>query len=144
MFDAFARTGTIAPLPPPPAGVLVASNAKLPPPLRRFQPGRLAGDTARPPLHILFPPDGALLDLSTTGGKPDPVALKVTGAVAPLTVLVNGTPVAMRRDSLFFAPDGPGFSRVTVMDATGATDSVVVRVDDDAGAMSAWKSLDGR
>ena len=25
-------------------------------------------------------------------GKPDPVPLKVTGAVAPLTVLVNGMP----------------------------------------------------
>jgi penicillin-binding protein 1C len=145
LFDAFARTGTIAPLPPPPAGVLVASNPKLPPPLRRFQPGRLAGDTARPPLHIIFPPDGALLDLSTTGGKPDPVALKVTGAVAPLTVLVNGTPVRSEgRDSLFFDPAGPGFSRVTVMDATGAADSIVVRVDDGAGTVSAWKSLDGR
>jgi penicillin-binding protein 1C len=135
LFDAFARTGTIAPLPPPPPGVLVAANAKLPPPLRRFQPGRLAGDTARPPLHIIFPPDGALLDLATTGGKPDPVALKVTGAVAPLTVLVNGTPVRNEgRDSLFFAPAGPGFSRVTVVDAAGATDSIVVRLGDTAAA----------
>jgi penicillin-binding protein 1C len=138
LFDVFARTGTIAPLPPPPAGVLVASNPKLPPPLRRFQPGRLAGDTARPPLHIIFPPDGALLDLSTTAGKPDPVALKVTGAVAPLTVLVNGTPVRNEgRESLFFAPDGPGFSRVTVVDASGATDSIVVRLGDNAAAVEA-------
>jgi penicillin-binding protein 1C len=132
LFDAFARIGaTVSPLPRPPAGVLVTSNARLPPPLRRFQPGRLAGETARPPLRILFPPDGARLDLSTTDGKPDPVALKVAGAVAPLTVLVNGVPVAgEERGSLFFNPDGPGFSRVTVMDAAGATDSIVVRVDD--------------
>jgi penicillin-binding protein 1C len=145
LFDAFARAGTIAPLPPPPAGVLVASNPKLPPPLRRFQPGRLAGDTTRPPLHIIFPPDGALLDLSTTAGKPDPVVLKVTGAVAPLTVLVNGTPVRNEgRESLFFAPDGPGFSRVTVMDATGAADSVIVRVDGDGGTVSTPKLLESR
>ncbi len=132
LFDAFARIGAAgSQLPRPPAGVLVTSNAKLPPPLRRFQPGRLAGETMRPPLRILFPPDGARLDLSTTDGKPDPVALKVAGAVAPLTVLVNGVPVAGEgRGSLFFNPDGPGFSRVTVMDAAGATDSIVVRVDD--------------
>ena len=136
VFDAFARIGAAAtPAPRAPAGALVASNAKLPPPLRRFQPGSLAGNAARPPLRIVFPPDGARLDLSSTDGKPDPVALKVTGAIAPLTVLVNGVPVRDEgRGALFFNPDGPGFSRVTVMDALGATDSVVVRVDDSASA----------
>jgi hypothetical protein len=29
---------------------------------------------------------------------------------------------------LFFRPDGPGFVRLTVMDANGATDSVSVRM----------------
>jgi penicillin-binding protein 1C len=146
LFDAFARLGgTIAPLPRPPAGAIVTSNAKLPPPLRQYQPGRLAGETARPPLRIIFPPDGARLDLSLTGSKPEPVVLKVSGAVAPLTVLVNGVPVMGEgRDSLFFNPGGPGFSRVTVMDASGAADSVVVRVDDSGGAVSASKPLDGR
>jgi penicillin-binding protein 1C len=146
LFDAFARIGgAIAPLPRPPAGVIVTSNAKLPPPLRQYQPGRLAGETARPPLHIIFPPDGARLDLSLTDGKPDPVALKVAGAVVPLTVLVNGVPVANEGPGdLFFNPDGPGFSRVTVMDASGSADSVVVRVDDGAGAVSPSKLLDGR
>ncbi len=143
LFDAFARFGTaMAQLPPPPAGVLVASNAKLPPPLRQFQPGRLAGETARMRLHIIFPPDGALLDRSTTDGKPDPVALKVTGAVAPLTVFVNGVPVpGEKRQGLFFNPDGPGFSRVTVMDASGAADSIVVRLDD--GAAASPRSIPG-
>ena len=145
LFDAFPRIGgTLAPLLRRPTGVIVTSNAKLPPPLRQYQPGRLAGETARP-LHIIFPPDGARLDLSSTGGKPDPVALKVSGAVAPLTVLVDGVPVADEgRGSLFFNPEGPGFSRVTVVDASGASDSVVVRVDDGGGAVSALKLLDGR
>ncbi len=138
LFDAFARIGTPpAALPRAPSGVLVSSNGKLPPPLRRFQPGRLAGEMGRPPLHILFPPDGAQLDLSMTAGKPDPVVLKVAGAVAPLTVLVNGVPVADEgRGALYFNPDGPGFSRVTVMDASGAADSVVVRLNDGASAAS--------
>ena len=30
----------------------------------------------------------------------------------------------------FFRPQGPGFARVTVIDAAGATDSVIVRLDD--------------
>jgi penicillin-binding protein 1C len=143
LFDAFARIGgASAPLPHPPSGVVFASNAKLPPPLRHFQPGRLAGATAAPPLRIMFPPDGARLDLTTTDGKPDPVALKVTGAVSPLTVLVNGVPVPGEggrlggSSALFFNPSGPGFSRVTVMDASGAAASVVVRVDDASAATS--------
>lgn len=135
LFDAFARLGAPAALPQPPLGVLITSTAKLPPPLRRFAPAPLAGGNAQASLHILFPPDGARLDLSTTDGKPDPIPLKITGAVAPLTVFVNGNPVPPQdRGSLFFAPDGPGFSRVTVVDSTGATDSVVVRVADSASA----------
>ncbi|HUD85522.1 MAG TPA: penicillin-binding protein 1C [Xanthobacteraceae bacterium] len=132
LFDAFARLGTPpAALPRPPKGVLVTTSAKLPPPLKRFQPDRLAGGVTQRSLHILYPPDGARLDLPSTDGKPDLVPLKVTGAVAPLTVLVNGVPVSTAQPgTLFFKPDGPGFSRVTVMDAAGSTDSVMVRVDD--------------
>ena len=79
----------------------------------------------------MFPPNGARLELAAgEGGKPDPIALKVAGGVGPLTVLVNGLPLAARagRRTLFFEPEGPGFVRLTVMDAKGATDSVVVRL----------------
>jgi penicillin-binding protein 1C len=50
--------------------------------------------------------------------------------MAPLTVLVNGAPLpqAPGRRTLFFAPEGPGFVRLTVMDANGASDSVMVRL----------------
>jgi penicillin-binding protein 1C len=131
LFDAFARLGVpSAALPRAPKGVLLTSSAKLPVPLRHFQSGRLAGEAGQPSLHILYPPNGALLDV-TTNGAPDLVPLKVAGAVAPLTVLVNGIPVeAQQRDALFFRPDGPGFSRITVIDSAGDTDSVVVRVGD--------------
>jgi penicillin-binding protein 1C len=138
LFDAFARLGTPpAALPRAPKGVLVTASAKLPPPLRRFTPGAHAGAGTQASLHILYPPNGARLDLAKTDGKPDLVPLKVTGAVAPLTVLVNGIPVSgqgQNKSSLFFTPDGPGFSRVTVMDSSGATDSVMVRVEDSSVA----------
>ena len=136
LFDAFARLETPpSPLPRAPAGVLTASGAKLPPPLKRFSPQAYPGEGADAALHILFPPDGARLDLAKTDGKPDPVPIKVAGAVAPLTVLVNGVPVPEReRGALFFLPDGPGFSRLTIMDSSGAAASVVVRVEDTAPA----------
>jgi penicillin-binding protein 1C len=136
LFDAFARLGAPpVPLPPPPKGVLVTSSARLPPPLRRFRPGRLVGATEQEPLRILFPPDGAQLDFSITGGKPDAVPLKVSGATGRLTVVVNGIPVATQEPEVaFFRPDGPGFERVTVIDSTGAAASIVVRVDDGSAA----------
>ena len=79
----------------------------------------------------MFPPNGARLELANdSSGKPDPIALKVTGGTGPLTVLVNGQPLpaAAGRRTLFFEPEGPGFVRLTVIDGRGATDSVVVRL----------------
>ena len=127
LFDAFARSGHApAPLPPPPKGALFAATAKLPPPLQRF--GRADGANTSPP-RIMFPPDGARLELAA--GRPaDPVALKVAGGTGALTVMVNGVPIPANggRYALFFQPDGPGFVRLTVMDARGAADSVMVRL----------------
>ncbi len=132
LFDAFARNGRLpTALAPPPHGVLLASTSKLPPPLQRFRPGALAGAGAEPQLRIMFPPNGARLELaSNADGKADPIALKVTGGTGTLTMLVNGLPLpaAHGRRTLFFEPDGPGFVRLTVMDANGATDSVSVRL----------------
>jgi len=131
LFDAFARMNRpVAPLPPAPNGVLVATNAKLPPPLQRLRPGGLPSESAQPRLRIMFPPDGARLELAAgAGAKPDPLPLKVAGGVTPLTVLVNGAPLAATPGrTVFWQADGPGFVRLTVMDARGAADSVMVRV----------------
>jgi penicillin-binding protein 1C len=131
LFDAFARVmQPLVPLPPAPHGTLIASTAKLPPPLRRF--GTRAADNARraSPLHITFPPNGASLELSGRPEAPDSIAVKISGGSPPLSVLVNGMPIDVRHNArtLFFEPDGPGFVRLTVTDATGAADSVVVRL----------------
>ena len=86
--------------------------------------------TPAPPLRIAFPPNNSRVELTTYDGKPDPLALKITGGVEPLTVLVNGVPASARADrrTLFVDPDGPGFLRLTVIDAKGAADSVMVRL----------------
>jgi penicillin-binding protein 1C len=132
LFDAFARTGKAsAPLPRAPKGALIAANGKLPPPLRQFRPGVLPGDESAETLRILFPPNGARIELgAANGAKPNPVPLKIAGGVGPLTVLVNGVPFATDagKRKLFFEPDGPGFLRLTVTDGKGAADSVMLRV----------------
>ena len=86
---------------------------------------------SEPALKIMFPPNGARLELTAgDGGGADPLALKISGGALPLTVLVNGVPLgaATAKRTVFFQPDGPGFVRLTVMDARGAADSVVVRL----------------
>lgn len=129
LFDAFARSGFApVPLAHAPKGTIFAASNKLPPPLQRFSPGNGLREAAERP-RIMFPPDGARLEL-TGGEQPHPVALKIAGGRAPLTVMMDGVPLAAEggRRTLFFQPDGPGFVRLTVMDASGATDSVSVRL----------------
>jgi penicillin-binding protein 1C len=85
----------------------------------------------RPKVRIVFPPNGASLELvEADSGKPDPIAIKISGGTPPLNVLLNGLPLPAKKTArtLFFEPDGPGFVRLTVMDATGAADSVLVRL----------------
>ena len=133
LFDAFARTGKIpAALPKPPKGALISANAKLPLPLKRFRPvGELirAGNDQMP--RIQFPLNGSRIDVDRLGnGQAAPMPVKVAGGVLPLTVMLNGTSVGeidSRRQRLV-DPPGPGFARLTVIDATGAADTVVIRV----------------
>ena len=130
LFDSFARTGQApTPLAPAPKGALLAASAKLPPPLRQFRPAGLPGD-AQSALRILYPPNGSRIELTGTGGRADPLALKIAGGAEPLTVLVNGIPAVAHgsRRTLFVEPDGPGFFRVTVIDSKGSADSVLLRL----------------
>jgi len=133
LFDAFARTGKLPlPLPKPPKGTLVANNAKLPLPLRRFRPvGELIRTGSEQAPHIQFPLNGSRIDVAGSGGAQfSAMPVKVAGGVLPMTMLVNGVSVGEidgRRQRLV-DPPGPGFARLTVIDATGAADTVVVRI----------------
>jgi penicillin-binding protein 1C len=133
LFDAFARTGKLpAALPKPPKGALVASNPKLPLPLRRFRPvGELVRAGGEQAPHIQFPLNGSRIDVDRSGGAQfSAMPVKVAGGVLPMTMLVNGVSVGEidgRRQRLV-DPPGPGFARLTVIDATGAADTVVIRI----------------
>lgn len=134
LFDAFARLG-IEPEPvPQPRDALVVGTAGLPPPLRHLR--REAAEAAGPALRIAYPPDGARIDLGlavdrhgAAEGGPG-LALKALGGVPPLTWLVDGQPVVQTpRRKAEWAPGGAGFARISVLDATGASDSVSVRLE---------------
>ncbi|WP_347263645.1 penicillin-binding protein 1C [Nitrobacter sp.] len=133
LFDAFARTGRLpAPLPKAPRGTLIAANAKLPLPLQRF---RSAGELIRTAdhkrrLHIQFPLNGSRIDAGAGQGTLSPLPVKVTGGSPPMTMLVNGKAVGAidGRRQRMIDPPGPGFVRLTVMDAAGTTDTVTVRI----------------
>jgi penicillin-binding protein 1C len=133
LFDAFARTGKLpVALAKAPKGTLIATTAKLPLPLRRFRP---AGDFIRTgseqALRIQFPVNGSRIDAYGSGeANASQLPVKVSGGVLPMTMLVNGIAVGdidSRRQKLV-DPPGPGFVRLTVMDATGAADTIVVRI----------------
>jgi penicillin-binding protein 1C len=133
LFDAFARTGKLpVALPKPPKGTLVASNTKLPLPLRRYRPlGELVRTDGERAPHIQFPLNGSRVETSGwDGASSSAMPVKVAGGVLPITMLVNGVSVGEldgRRQRLIDSP-GPGFARLTVIDAKGAADTVVVRI----------------
>ncbi|WP_296584058.1 penicillin-binding protein 1C [Xanthobacter sp.] len=123
LFDAFARiVRTPASLAAAPRGAVMAGNARLPPPQRHF--GRARQEQA---LEVVYPPDGARV--SSEGAET--LALKVDGGTFPLTLLMDGRPVARVEDrrTLFWTPPGRGFARLTVIDADGRSDSVTVKVE---------------
>jgi penicillin-binding protein 1C len=115
----------------PPAGAIQASNADLPLPLRRFDPGPSALDAALAAdggPQIAFPADGAVVDLTPGDGIIEPLLLRADGGRMPLLWLVNGNPVTSSpfKRQAQVVPDGAGAMRLTVIDQTGASASVEV------------------
>ena len=129
--DAFSRLGISNDAFERPADALIATNRSLPPPLRHTRAD--IAKTALPTdnaVKIVFPPDGSSLDLRSSGEGARDVQLKAQGGSAPLTWIVDGRPLrepSSRRETSF-VPLGLGFTRILVMDAKGATDSVTVRL----------------
>jgi penicillin-binding protein 1C len=129
---------------PPPAGVLLAATAELPARLQRLRPraamvlqaeGAGGGDDVR----IDFPIDGTLVELDVAAEPARTLPLVAVGGRRPLRWLVNGLPVAaspLAREAAWL-PDGPGFARITVIDAEGGTDTAEVWVGTCGGAVAA-------
>ena len=124
LFEVFARLKPAPdPLPPPPPGTLLLPNRLLPQPLRHFRPHGAAQSTSGP--DLAFPPDGAEVEL--LDGL---LSARVRGGAAPYTWLANGVPimVADRAREVALPMPGPGFMRLTVIDAQGRADSAAVEL----------------
>ena len=121
LVDVFARLGPRHPLPPAPPGVLRATTASLPPPLRRVdEPAATAGP------RIAFPPAGARLALGA--GLDGELALKVRDGQPPFTWFANGAPIAHEPFARVtpWRPQGAGFVTLAVVDAQGRSGRVRV------------------
>ncbi len=122
------------PAPPIPAGaLLVSATDQLPPSLRTFTreaaPAPQAQVAELPPPSIAFPPNGAVVPLPDAKAKDAALEFKADGGRAPLTWLVNGTPLGSfdRFAAALYTPQGEGVARVTVVDAQGRSDTSTVR-----------------
>jgi penicillin-binding protein 1C len=107
--------------------VLARSFALLPAAPRAPLPVRAAPTPfteAADRLRLLFPMPGAVL---AEGGS---VTIRAAGGRRPLTFLVDGAPIEAERArrEAAWTPPGPGFYRITVLDADGAAAQAALRV----------------
>ena len=131
LFDAFARISPRrAAFPAAPDGILHVSGAELPEPLKRFD--RRGSQTVHEvylsePVRISFPPDRSELEALSDD---EAIVLKTKGGALPLTWFADGAPIASnsRQRQILWPTNRRGFVRLSVTDAHGDTDSVVVRL----------------
>jgi penicillin-binding protein 1C len=101
-----------------------ADPPRAPEPPEQVPVERQARGPAADTLRLLFPPNGAVL--ASEGS----VTLRAMGRRRPLTFLVDGVSLAAEpfRREAGWLPPGPGFYRVTVVDAAGAAAHASVQV----------------
>jgi|FEC22Drversion2_1045045.scaffolds.fasta_scaffold02081_2 penicillin-binding protein 1C len=117
LFKAFSRLpaeDNIA-KPPPSDALRVASWRELPVRMRTL------GPTAEPgALRISYPPADARIELASR----EAVLLQAKGGAGALRWLIDGRPI----DGTKWVPDGPGIARVAVVDDSGHSSAVTVRI----------------
>ena len=135
LFEGFAKSGiATTPLPRPPLGAMRIAQSELPISQRRFAinpSGLLATFGGEPAPQIVYPPEGAHVDLGAKSGDLSPLMLKLQGGRAPFRWLANGRPLPdiSRRRTNQWIPDGGGYSKLTVIDAMGRAASVGVFIE---------------
>ncbi|MGF6258495.1 penicillin-binding protein 1C [Ensifer sp. LBL] len=135
LFEGFAKSGFgITPLPDAPAGAIRISQAELPISQRRFSltaSGLVNASAREPAPQIVFPPEGARVELGADHQALSPLTLKLQGGRAPFRWLANGKPLPelTRRRVTQWQPDGAGYSTLTVIDSVGRAASVRVFIE---------------
>ncbi len=135
LFEAFSRSGvSITPHPPAPPGAVRLAQHDLPIGQRRFAvtaSGLIRSSSRESAPQIVYPPEGAKVDLGALSGEISPLVLKLQGGRPPFRWLANGKPLAdlSRRRTNQWLPEGAGFSTLTVIDAAGRAATVRVFVE---------------
>ncbi|CUX57862.1 MULTISPECIES: penicillin-binding protein 1C [Agrobacterium] len=134
LFEAFAKSGVaVTPMLGPPSGIARVAVTDLPANQRRFTTtanGLLSASRRESAPRIVYPPEGARVELSSQSGI-SPLVLKLQGGRAPFRWLANGLPLpdASHRRNSEWRPEGQGYSTLTVIDADGRASSVRVFVE---------------
>lgn len=132
LFDAFRKSGvSVVALPNAPAGALRLAEAELPVSLKRFahtRSGLISLNAREAAPQIVYPPQGAEVEVGLSSGDPMPLSLKLQGGRPPFRWLANGValPDSTRKRTYDWRPDGAGFSILTVIDADGRAATVRV------------------
>jgi penicillin-binding protein 1C len=135
LFEAFQHSGIAAvALPRAPAGAVRLAREALPVTLRRFSgtDGPTGPRVAvEPAPEIIFPPDGARVELGSGDAATSPLVLKLQGGRAPFRWLANGRPLPglSRSRTGQWRPDGQGHATLTVIDAVGRAARVRIIVE---------------
>lgn len=136
LFEAFARSGVaVTPYPSAPPGAHRLPLSELPIGQRRYavtSSGLVRSSTREPAPQIVYPPEGARVDLGArAGAEISPLVLKLQGGRAPFRWLANGKPLPdlSRKRISEWVPDGAGYSTLTVIDAVGRAATVRVFVE---------------
>lgn len=135
LFEAFTKSGLPAvPFASAPVGAFRTARNDLPVTLTRFSSnsdGLIMTKASEPSPKIVFPPEGAHVDLGAQRDNPTPLVLKLQGGRAPFRWLANGKPLTapIRQHTTSWLPDGAGYSTLTVIDAAGRAASVKVFVE---------------
>ncbi len=102
--------------------------AEAPPDLLRRVAASAPEAVERP--RLVFPTEAMVVEAGAASGTPETLTLLASGGRRPLSWMVDGRRVAVsavRRDAVW-QPEGPGFARITVIDADGRSDSATVEV----------------
>jgi penicillin-binding protein 1C len=135
LFDAFSRSGVpVTPHPSAPPGAVRLAQTDLPIGQRRFAitaSGLVRASSREAAPQIVYPPEGAKVDLGVLSGDISPLVLKLQGGRPPFRWLANGKPLAdlSRRRTNEWLPEGAGFSTLTVIDSAGRAATVRVFVE---------------
>ncbi len=126
LFSAFARIKpALAPQPPAPPETLLVAGDQLPEPLRQFRARGAAFDAKLGAPKLIFPPDGAEVELMTSG-----LLLRIEGGTAPYTILANNAPLraGLTAPEVVVSSLTAGFVTLSVIDSQGRSTQSHIRL----------------